>query len=85
MGVEDGVMEEALEPEEEEEDLEKILAAMPQVSLDIFDVVKSSRAQHGLRHDQRRMVCGGPTGAATGADTSATGAATGAFSRARAE
>lgn len=32
------------------EDLAAELAAMPEVSLDIFDVIKSSRAQHGLRH-----------------------------------
>lgn len=47
-------MQEAVEPgglkEPEEEDLEAILAAMPQLNLDIFDLVKSSRAQHGLRH-----------------------------------
>ena len=45
----DDEMQDAMEPEEEE-DIEAILAAMPEVSLDIFDVVKSSRAQHGLRH-----------------------------------
>ena len=55
MADEDEAMEEALEPGEvedveEEEDIEAILAAMPEVSLDIFDVVKTSRAQHGLRH-----------------------------------
>ena len=51
-GDADEEMQEALEPDEEEpeEDIEAILAAMPEVSLDIFDVIKSSRAQHGLRH-----------------------------------
>ena len=52
--ADDEDMEEALEPGEveevEEEDIEALLAAMPEVNLDIFDVVKSSRAQHGLRH-----------------------------------
>ena len=52
-GDDEGMLE-AIEPgeleEPEEEDIEAILAAMPEVNLDIFDVVKSSRAQHGLRH-----------------------------------
>ena len=50
----DAVMDDAPAPEVDAgpsaEELAAELAAMPEVSLDIFDVIKSSRAQHGLRH-----------------------------------
>ena len=69
--ADDEDMEEALEPGEveevEEEDIEALLAAMPEVNLDIFDVVKSSRAQHGLpTRSKRRLAARSASSAAWG-------------------